>query len=88
MYDNCPIGTQVHIYDSDKDEPLGKPETIRIADTDIKWDPTDDNDENPFNDAKPTIEADSELSIAVGGGQLRQRYYRAFAVSRQCGYLA
>ena len=82
VYDNCPIGTQVHIYDSDKDEPLGKPETIRIADTDIKWDPTDDNDENPFNDAKPTIEADSELSIAVGG---EFRIFGGVSAEDSCG---
>ena len=66
IYDNCAIGTQVHIYDSDKEEPLGKPDPIRIKDTDICWDPTDDNEDNPYNDKEPTITADKETELAVG----------------------
>ena len=66
IYDNCAIGTQVHIYDSDKEEPLGKPDPIRIKDLDICWDPTDDNEENPYNDEVPTITVEKAIELKVG----------------------
>ena len=66
IYDNCSIGTQVHIYDSDKQEPLGKPDPIRIADEDIGWDPTDDKEDNPYNGKTPTITADKKTSLDIG----------------------
>lgn len=50
--ENCPSGTTVEIYDDDDPGPLGKPEAIKI-DTDSPnkgWDPTDPDEENPWND--------------------------------------
>lgn len=55
IYDNCPIGTAVEIYDDDDPGPLGKPETFRIGEEDT-WDPTDVWAEgNPFLTAAPEI---------------------------------
>ena len=66
IYDNCAIGTQVHIYDSDKEEPLGKPDPIRIKDTDVHWDPTDDNEDNPYNKETPSIAVEKKTELEVG----------------------
>ena len=42
IYDNCPSGTMVTIYDSSDPGPLGKPATIKIP-AGQTWDPTDPN---------------------------------------------
>ena len=52
IYDNCPEGTTVTIYD-DEDEtpPLELPEAIKIDEDDANagWDPTDPDENNPWN---------------------------------------
>lgn len=55
IYDNCPVGTAVEIYDGEDPGPLGKPETAKIGEGDT-WDPTDVwSDGNPFLAAHPEI---------------------------------
>lgn len=51
IYDNCPKGTTVTIYDSDEKEPLEKPTPIHIDTNDSRrgWDPTDPDSNNPWN---------------------------------------
>ncbi len=51
IYDHCPKGTTVEIYDSSEEEPLGKPDPIRIDTSDKRrgWDPTDPDPKNPWN---------------------------------------
>ena len=51
IYDNCPKGTTVTIYESDKTEPFEKPEAQKIPeDSPYRgWDPTDPDPENPWN---------------------------------------
>lgn len=51
IYDNCPSGTIVTIYDSDYPGPLGKPvaEGLDLSDERAGWDPTDPDEENPWN---------------------------------------
>ena len=52
IFNNCPIGTEVEIYDDPDDPgPLGKPEPIHIdPESEIRgWDPTDPDPENPWN---------------------------------------
>lgn len=50
IYDNCPSGTKVTIYDGYDAEPLAKPSPIRIDPDDERsgWDPTDPDPENPW----------------------------------------
>lgn len=52
IYDNCPKGTTVVIYDSSDEEPLEKPTPIKIDTSDKRrgWDPTDPDPNNPWND--------------------------------------
>lgn len=50
IYDNCPSGTVVTIYDSDEKEPLEKPTATRIDVNDKRrgWDPKDPDANNPW----------------------------------------
>lgn len=52
IYDNCPSGTAVEVYDSDDPGPLGKPETIRLDKDNVNkgWDPTDPDENNPWRE--------------------------------------
>lgn len=43
IYDNCPLGMEVVIYDSPDPGPLGQGPIIRITDPNQNWDPTDPN---------------------------------------------
>lgn len=62
IYDNCPIGTPVVLYDdAEHPGPLGKPDFTHIDLEDEKmrgWDPTDPNPENPWSklDPRPTTQ--------------------------------
>lgn len=51
IYENCPSGTAVEIYDSADPGPLGKPQTLKLdKDSANKgWDPTDPDERNPWH---------------------------------------
>ena len=54
IYDNCPLGTPVVIYDDEDPGPMGKPGTIYTDPTDEAkrgWDPTDPDPANPWDDS-------------------------------------
>ena len=54
IYDNCPTGTKVIIFNgSSKDDPLGKPETIKVSGR-SGWDPTDPDPANPYKTKSTT----------------------------------
>ncbi len=55
IYDNCPSGTPVEIFD-DKSSPgpLGKPKTLKIDKT-VRWDPTDPDERNPYLSTLPEL---------------------------------
>lgn len=57
IYDNCPAGTIVTIYDDEYAGPLGKPaaEQLNVRDERSVWDPTDPDAENPWNEGRPRI---------------------------------
>ena len=52
IYDNCPSGTAVEVYDSDDPGPLGKPETMKLDRDNANkgWDPTDPDERNPWHE--------------------------------------
>ena len=66
VYDNCAEKTAVIIYDNDDPGPLGKPESIHIADLKCEWDPTDDSAENPYNGKTPVITGAKDVTLKVG----------------------
>ncbi len=51
IYDNCPSGTKVEVYDSDDPGPLGKPVTLKLDKDNANkgWDPTDPDERNPWH---------------------------------------
>ncbi|MDF2538231.1 MAG: hypothetical protein K0S76_1252 [Herbinix sp.] len=66
IYDNCPVGTTVIVYDDKKSAgPLGKPETIKIP-TSVRWDPTDPSNKNPYAAKKPYITGVKNRTISWG----------------------
>lgn len=48
IYENCPSGTTVIIYNDENPGPLGKPSAPYISE-DNGWDPTDPDSSNPWN---------------------------------------
>ncbi|MGF7145739.1 hypothetical protein HNQ56_004182 [Anaerotaenia torta] len=65
IYDNCPTGTNVVIYDDKKSPgPLGKPNTIRIASS-VRWDPTDPDERNPYSKELPELLASEAQLLGV-----------------------
>lgn len=77
IYDNCKPGTQVVVYDDlENPGPLGKPTELKIAaDNPMKkWDPTDTDLKNPWNQVRPTLyltdqSTDEVLRLPVGASQ-------------------
>lgn len=47
IYDNCPSGTKVVIYNSNNPGPLGKPKAKKMSGY-MGWDPTDPDPNNPY----------------------------------------
>ena len=71
IYDNCPSGTYVEIYDSEDPGPLGKPEALKLdADSPNKgWDPTDPDERNPWIGKLPVIENVKDITIVKGSSE-------------------
>lgn len=69
IYDNCPVGTTVTIYNDSKNPgPLGKPEGIKLLNTTGQgYDPTDIwSKNNPYNSKKPSISGAKNKTITYG----------------------
>lgn len=65
IYNNCPVGTKVTIYNSSNPGPLGKPTAIKVSSP--RWDPTDiGNPKNPYNKKKPVISGAKNQTIKYG----------------------
>lgn len=78
IYDNCPIGTLVEIYDDWEDEgPLGKPEAIKVP-LDTVWDPTDPDEANPWKECEPKIDVGSVIQVYAGDDLRIQDFARAY----------
>ncbi len=65
IYDNCPSGTKVVIYNSKNPGPLGKPRAMKVRGY-TGWDPTDPDPANPYKNKKPTIQGVEKKNIAYG----------------------
>lgn len=71
---NCPKETTVVIYESTKEEPLERPASIKVPD-DAGWDPTDPDENNPWNEvqlkfdglsADRTVERGTQVNLLDG----------------------
>lgn len=66
IYDNCPNGTVVEIYNSKNPGPLGKPSAIKVSGK-TGYDPTDIwSKGNPYNKKKPSITGAKDKEIPYG----------------------
>ncbi|MCH5265992.1 MAG: Ig-like domain-containing protein [Lachnospiraceae bacterium] len=65
IYDNCPSGTKIVIYNSKNPGPLGKPLAIKVNGY-SGWDPTDPDPANPYHNKKPSITGAKSKNIAYG----------------------
>ena len=55
IFDNCPIGTEVYVYDDEENPgPLGKNSCEKLDENSVfrGWDPTDPDENNPWNNIK------------------------------------
>lgn len=68
IYDNCPVGTTVKVYDSDNPGPLGKPTAIKVSTaTTMGYDPTDVwSSGNPYIDNEPKINGVTNRTAEYG----------------------
>lgn len=67
IYDNCPLGTTVVIYNDSNPGPLGKPTAMKV-DVSNKWDPTDPDPANPWRGRVLRIEGAQNQVIERGSG--------------------
>lgn len=70
IYDNCPLGTSVEIFDAATD-PLPRPEAVKLTknSTYPKWDPTDPHPNNPWKNEFTKIIADQYVEYVKLGDQ-------------------
>lgn len=88
IYDNCPEGTTVVVYeDEDSPGPMGKPEMITIPEDAeyANWDPTDPDEENPWNQVYPKITTGGTLSLAAGTVVTEQMLLEGVTATDTCG---
>lgn len=67
IYDNCPLGTEVKIIEgSSKDDPLGKPEALKLdPNKRTDWCPTDPDSRNPYAKKKPAIQGAKNKTVKL-----------------------
>lgn len=70
IYDNCPIGTTVEVFDAPTD-PLPRPQAIKLTEkaTYPKWDPTDPNPNNPWQKEQVKIIIDKPKKFIKKGDE-------------------
>jgi hypothetical protein len=69
IYENCTAGTVVQLYsNSDNDGPFGKQETIKMDENCVypNWDPTDNDENNPWLNNSARLEGVKDLEIYEG----------------------
>lgn len=68
IYDKCPLGTTVTIYNSSNPGPLGKPKAYKVpTNRKMGWDPTDPDKANPYK-KPPTITISSSKKKEINKG--------------------
>lgn len=65
IYDNCPLGTTVVIYNDSNPGPLGKPTAMKV-DLSNGWDPTDPDPANPWRNKVLRIEGATNITVEKG----------------------
>ena len=69
IYDNCPSGTKVVIYNSSTPGPLGKPKARKMSGY-MGWDPTDPDPANPYFVKLKSFQVNKKkVTLMVGKGK-------------------
>ncbi len=71
IYDNCPSGTKVTIYNSADPGPLGKPKTVKVSGY-TGWDPTDPDKNNPYMKKQPQIAGVRTKKVTLSYGSKKK----------------
>lgn len=67
IYDNCPEGTTVRVFEDKKDGPLGTPPAMKInTGKRTGWDPTDNDRKNPYYKKTPSF--DGVVNVTINSG--------------------
>jgi len=67
IYDNCPLGTTVIVYNDGNPGPLGKPTAMKLPKNN-GWDPTDPDPANPWNGKIVHIDGVGNKTVEAGTG--------------------
>ena len=75
IYDNCPTGTPIHIYDA-VEAPFERPEPIKLDPDDPRsgWDPTDPNENNPWNPLYGKVDPPERDDLALSAMPARREW--------------
>lgn len=74
IYDNCPAGTSIVIYNSPNPGPLGKPRARKMSGY-MGWDPTDPDPNNPyFIKVRSLRISASRKTLTLGTGKAKAKY--------------
>ena len=70
IFDNCPVGTTVEIFNGNDPGPLGKPSAVKLPLSNGRntrgWDPTDPDPKNPWRSKQPSIKVTANTTIERG----------------------
>lgn len=69
IYENCSVSAVVQLYaDAENAGPIGKPASIKIGDSAEypDWDPTDNNESNPWHNKSARIDGVKDIQTSVG----------------------
>lgn len=74
IYDHCPSGTKVVIYNSSKVGPLGKPKAQKVSGH-MGWDPTDPDVHNPYLVKVKSIKlSHTKKTLKIGGKKKEAKF--------------
>lgn len=76
IFDNCPSGTKIIIYNSSDPGPFGKPKALKVSGF-SGWDPTDPDPANPYWKKQPEITGVKKKTIRYGAKVKIQKGIRA-----------
>ncbi|MCD8118121.1 MAG: L,D-transpeptidase family protein [Lachnospiraceae bacterium] len=88
IYENCPEGTGVEVYEDETSPgPMGKPVMITIPEDSeyAGWDPTDPDEENPWNSVRPSIQTSGSLKAAAGTTVTEEMLFDGVTATDTCG---
>lgn len=82
IMENCPVGTEVTIYESDDEDDSNRPVAIKVPE-DSGWDPTDPDADNPWHQTLLAFEGLEDTKMIERG--LQFDYMEGVTIADTCG---